>query len=85
MFYKVQAVQPLSDYRLLVHFVSGEAKQYDVKPHFKEWDAFKALEHVQGLFEQVHVDAHGYGIAWNDDIDLDCNTLHECGTAYLGR
>jgi hypothetical protein len=79
MFYKVQEVKPLPDYCLLVRFMTGETKRYDIKPHISEWDAFKTLTHIQGLFEQVHVDAHGYGIAWNDDIDLDCNTLYEYG------
>ncbi|GHU39404.1 hypothetical protein FACS1894190_03860 [Spirochaetia bacterium] len=79
MFYKVKEVKPLSDYHLLVRFMNGETKQYDTKPHFAEWDAYLSLQNIQGLFEQVHVDAHGYGIAWNDDIDLDCNTLYEYG------
>ena len=79
MFYKVKAVQPLPVYNLLVQFASGEYKQYDVAPLFEKWDAFKALESVKDLFEQVKVDAGGYGISWNDDIDLSCNELWENG------
>ncbi len=46
---------------------------------FEKWDAFKALSSVKGLFEQVKVDTGGYGISWNDDIDLSCNELWENG------
>ncbi|WP_062428769.1 DUF2442 domain-containing protein [Treponema endosymbiont of Eucomonympha sp.] len=81
MFYRVQDVTPLADYRLQVRFMNGETKQYDVKPLFDEWEAFKALTHTAGLFEQVRVDAHGYGVCWNDDIDLECNELYERGIA----
>ena len=74
---------------LLVHFMNGVYKQYDVKPLFQKWEAFKALASTKGLFDQVHVDAGGYGISWNDDIDLSCNELYNNGkhvseeTAYL--
>jgi hypothetical protein len=76
MFYKVSAVKPLSEYRLLVQFLNGEQKEYDVKPLFKKWTAFQALSRVSGLFEQVRVDTGGYGISWNDDIDLSCDELY---------
>jgi hypothetical protein len=77
MFYKVQNVKPLPEYRLLVEFANGEKKQYNVKPLFDKWEPFKALADTKGLFEQVKVDAGGYGISWNDDIDLSCNELYE--------
>lgn len=79
MFYRVQEVQPLPAYGLLVIFASGESKRYNVKPLFEKWEPFKALASVKGLFEQVKVDAGGYGISWNDDIDLSCNELWENG------
>ena len=81
MFYRVKDVQPLPSYHLLVSFVTGERKKYDVSPLFVKWDAFRALHDIKGLFEQVKVDAGGYGISWNDDIDLSCNELWENGTA----
>ena len=79
MYYKVKEVQPLPAYKILVHFVTGEFKQYNVAPLFEKWDTFKTLSNVNGLFEQVKVDAGGYGISWNDDIDLSCNELWENG------
>jgi hypothetical protein len=79
MFYKVKAVNPLPDYRLLVRFGNGERKQYNVKPLFDKWEAFHALFLTKGLFEQVRVDTGGYGVSWNDDIDLSCNELYNNG------
>jgi hypothetical protein len=79
MFYKVQSVKPLPEYRLLVTFVSGEKRQYNVRPLFDKWVPFKALVDIEGLFEQVKVDVGGYGISWNDHIDLSCNELYKNG------
>ena len=82
MFYKVHEVKPLGDYTLLVKFEKGEQKIYDIKPLFEKWGTFKDLYSIHGLFEQVKVDSGGYGISWNDDIDLSCNELYENGISY---
>lgn len=79
MFHRVYAVKPLPDYRLAVQFISGEEKEYDVKPLFGRWEAFQALTYIHGLFNQVKVDSGGYGISWNDQIDLACDELYENG------
>ena len=76
MFHKINTVQPMPDYGLLVSFQSGEVKEYNVKPLFDRWEAFHALLSVEGLFEQVRVDAGGYGISWNDELDLSCDELY---------
>jgi hypothetical protein len=79
MFHKVKEVKPLPNYTLLVRFEDKNLKQYDVKPLFAELEAFKPLVYVAGLFEQVKVDAGGYGISWNNDIDLSCDELYDNG------
>lgn len=78
-FHKVKSVEPLPGYRLWVIFLSGERKEYDVKPLFDRWETFKSLSSIPGLFNLVKVDPGGYGISWNEDIDLSCNELWENG------
>ena len=79
MFHKIVAVQALPAYRLCVVFSEGLAKIYDIKPLFAKWPAFRALEDDIKLFYSVKVDKGGYGIVWNDDLDLSCNELFEIG------
>ena len=79
MFHKVREVKTLHDYGLLVVFTSGEQKKYNVQRLFNRWEAFQALTSTKGLFEQVKVDCGGYGVSWNDEIDLYCNELYENG------
>lgn len=80
MFHKINNVSPLPDYQLSVQFAEGETKIYDVKPCFEKWKPFLALTADENLFYDVCVDAGGYGIVWNDDLDLSCNELWENGT-----
>lgn len=75
MFHKVQSVTAQSDYHLLVTFAEGISKRYDIKPLFDRIPVFCELKNTPHLFEQVSVDAGGYGISWNDDIDLACDEL----------
>ena len=45
----------------------------------KKIPVFQMLDYVQGLFNQVRVDTGGYGIIWNDEIDLSCDELYYNG------
>ena len=78
MFHKVKSVKPLSDMVLYVEFIDGDTKHYDVKPLMSKWEVFKDLQ-ANNLFNHVSVDAGGYGVIWNDYIDLACNELWENG------
>ena len=78
MFHKIKNVSPLTDYRLSVQFAEGCTKIYDVKPLFNIIPAFKELKELH-LFSEVAVDVGGYGIVWNDDLDLSCDELWENG------
>ncbi len=81
MFNKVKAVQPLDNYILLILFENGQRKHYDLKPLFDKYKAFNALQTVNGLYRLVSVDMGGYGISWNDEIDISCNELYNNGIA----
>ncbi|MDO4849493.1 MAG: DUF2442 domain-containing protein [Coriobacteriia bacterium] len=78
MFHKVKDVFPLPDLRLSVQFANGTTKIYDVAPLLDRFGSFAPLGD-EALFASVQVDAGGYGIVWNDDIDLSCDELWENG------
>ena len=69
----------MPDYQLCVQFSEGVTKIYDVKPLFAKWPVFKRLEEETELFYNVVVDKGGYGVVWNDDLDLSCNELYNNG------
>jgi hypothetical protein len=65
---RIKTVTPIGDSQLVVCFENGVEKTYDCKPLLKRPE-FHLLK-VPALFRAVRVDAGGYGISWNDDIDL---------------
>ncbi|MCQ2427847.1 MAG: DUF2442 domain-containing protein [Clostridia bacterium] len=79
MFHKIKDVSPLQDYKLSVQFAEGVTKIYDVSGCFEKWKPFNELKNDSQLFFEVSVDTGGYGIVWNDNLDLSCNELWENG------
>ncbi len=79
MFHKIKSVLPLSEYCLRVQFSEGVTKIYDVKDLFSKWKAFKALQENRELFYEVKTAPGGYGVVWNDDLDLSCEEIYENG------
>jgi hypothetical protein len=65
---KIQAVTPRRGKTLLVTFENGEQRLYDCTP-LLQLDAFRPLED-EALFRCAHADSHGFGVVWNDEIDL---------------
>ena len=65
---KILSVQPQENKKLLVTFVNGIQKVYDCT-QLMDRDMFQLLKN-NAFFKSVKVDAGGYGISWNDELDL---------------
>ena len=79
MFHKIKNVFALPEYKLSVQFSEGITKIYDVRPLFEKIPSFAELKNNEAKFACVTVDVGGYGIVWNDDLDLSCDELWENG------
>jgi hypothetical protein len=65
---RVKSVQALKGRRVLVVFSNDIKKIYDCSPLLGE-DTYSALA-IDVKFKDVKADQGGYGISWNDEIDL---------------
>ena len=65
---KIKSVSALDNKRLRVTFATGITKLYDCTPLIKE-NAFRPLGD-EFFFRHVHADRSGYGVVWNDEVDL---------------
>ena len=65
---KIESVQALDNKKLLVKFVNAVEKIYDCTPLLNR-EMFEVLKN-DAFFKSVKVDSGGYGISWNDDVDL---------------
>lgn len=77
-FHIIKSIKPLENMILEVVFLSGETKKYDTKALIKRNKIFKKLENEE-LFNKVKVDVGGYGIAWDEDIDLSSEEIWKNG------
>jgi len=78
MFHKVKNVLVISNYKLKVNFSEGVTKIYDVEPLFNKHKQFKKLRNNDSFYN-VHVSPGGYGIIFNDELDLACDELYKNG------
>jgi len=74
---RVESVEPTTGKRLIVTFTGGVRKVYDCTPLLAD-APFKPLAE-EAVFRGVRADPHGYGVVWNDDIDLAESELWEEG------
>jgi len=80
---RVKSVKPVTETRLLVTFVNGIQKVYDCNG-IMHLDRFRLLQN-EAFFKTITVDPGGYGVSWNDEMDLSeyelWNNGLEVGTA----
>lgn len=75
MTHKIVLVKPMEDFVLLVGFKNGVEKRYDMRTLYAVFPQFKKFETDVNLFRHVQVDTGGYGISWNDNLDLDAEDI----------
>ena len=68
MYPKIISISPNDDYTLLVTFSDKKTQLYDMNLLLQK-SPFDQLKD-KNLFFSVQVDVGGYGISWNDFIDL---------------
>lgn len=78
MMHKIKSVITQNDLIISATFFDGTVKEYSVDRLFNIYPQLKELENRE-LFNSVQIDAGGYGVSWNDDLDLDAETIWEDG------
>lgn len=65
---RIKTVSVIAPLKLAIHFDNDIEKEYDCTPLLAR-PQFQLLKDP-GFFRAVKVDAGGYGISWNAEIDL---------------
>ena len=77
MFHKAIELKLLEGTALEVLFQDGLVKRYDVRALFTKYPQLKQLED-RDLFLSGRMTG-AYGIVWNDDLDIETETIYEDG------
>ena len=79
MFIRATKVAFLKDTIIEVTFQDGNVFQYDISNLFDRFPIFKVLKENKELFYSGHLDNGGYGIIWNDTLDLSAMSVYYVG------
>ena len=82
MFHKAERLALRSGTVLDVTFMDGTTKHYDVAALYDKYPQLRALE-GRSLFLSGRL-AGSYGIIWNEDLDLEVETVYEDGVIVAG-
>ena len=68
MYPKIVKVETKDEYIIVVKFDNNDVVEYDLKPKLEE----KTFEPLKDkiFFSTIKIDNGGYGISWDDEIDL---------------
>lgn len=77
MFHKAVSLEFKEGTRLELTFQDGSVKSYDISVLFEKYPQLEALNDRK-LFLKGSL-MGGYGIVWNDDLDIDAETVYEDG------
>ena len=78
MFHKIKKVLSKENLIIEVEFEDKTRKINKKKKAIDKWSIFENLKDEK-LFKNVKVDIGGYGISWNEDIDLSCEEIWQNG------
>ncbi len=82
MFHKAIDLKFLDGTAMAVTFEDGAVKRYDMRALFSKYPQLRALED-RSLFLSGRL-IGAYGISWNDDLDIEAETVYEDGET-VGR
>jgi hypothetical protein len=79
---KIIAAQAVGDRTLVIEFDNQEVKEYDISPLFSR-PMFAPLKNP-GFFKSFSLEPGGYGIVWNEDVDISEYELWTNGVSVAG-
>jgi hypothetical protein len=78
VFHRIQTISLIEPFRLHAVFVDGTEREYDLR-RWEQRPEFALLFRHPALQSAVRVEPGGYGISWNDEIDLSAEEIYGNG------
>lgn len=75
VFHLIRSLSTTKDFRLIAQFDDGTVKSYDVGRLSLRNIVFKEFRSKPDLFSKAKVDAGGYGVVWNEELDLSSDEI----------
>lgn len=79
----ITKIKTLDNLEFEATFADGEVVLFDVKTMFEKYPVFHQLEN-KSLFDSIQIDGVGYGVSWNDELDLASDGIYTRGK-HVGK
>lgn len=79
----ITKITPKNNMLIEAIFADGEIVDFDVSIMIEKHPEFKVLEN-KTLFDSIKVDGIGYGVSWNDELDLSSDGIYLKGK-HVGK
>lgn len=76
---KIISAQVIDDRTLLIEFSQNQIKKYDISQLLSK-EMFAPLQNA-GFFKNFKIEPGGYGLVWNEDIDISEYELWKNGVS----
>lgn len=83
VYHLIRSLSATKDLHLIAQFDNGTIKSYDIKKLSRRNSVFKIFESNTELFAKAKVDAGGYGVVWNEDLDLSSEEVWSNGDTVI--
>jgi hypothetical protein len=80
---KIISAQAVDNRTLLIEFSNHEVKRYDIS-NLLDKPIFTPLQNP-GFFKNFSIELGGYGLVWNDEIDISEYELWQNGVSCVGE
>lgn len=80
---RIKEIETKDNGILICKFINGIEKEYDIKPLIKKYTTFKKLNNKY-FFNKARVDCGGYGVSWNEEIDIATEEIWKNGKTLNG-
>lgn len=78
MFNKIVNLILMDNHIMLCGFKNHEWRRLDLKPLINKYPPFKVLK-KDDFYKKGKIDLGGFGVIWNDDIDISSDAIFEQG------
>ena len=79
----ITEIKVMNNLQFEATFADGEVVLFDVKDLFDKYPVFHQLENEE-LFNKLQIDGVGYGVSWNDELDLSSEGIYARGK-HVGK
>lgn len=75
VFHLIRSLSTKPNMKLVAQFDDGTIKEYDVAQLKTKHIEFREFDTNTSLFAKAKIDTGGFGVIWNEDLDLSANEI----------